>query len=59
VAWATAMMIEYFRPFREKRAELERDVGRIKQILEAGAERARAIARKTLARARQAVGLGA
>ena len=52
-------MIEYFRPFREKRAELERDVGRIKQILEAGAERARAIARKTLARARQAVGLGA
>ncbi len=53
------LMIEYFRPFREKRAELERDVGRIKQILEAGAERARAIARKTLARARQAVGLGA
>ncbi len=52
------LTIDYFRPYREKRAELESDVDAVKQLLKKGAERARAIATVTLAEARKAVGLG-
>jgi len=53
------LMTDYFKPFRQKRAELENDVDCVKQVLAGGAKRARAVAAKTLAEARKAVGLGA
>lgn len=53
------LLIEYFRPFCQKRTELENDLGFVKSVLKNGAERARAVARQTLNRARKAVGLGA
>src|SRR6266478_504773 len=48
-------MIETFRPFREKRAGLSPE--QVNRILDEGSERARAVARETLAEARRAVGL--
>jgi len=53
------LMIDYFKPFRQKRAELENNVDYVKQVLADGAARAKAVARETLAQARKAVGLGA
>lgn len=47
----------HFGPFRDRRAELERDPGYCDVVLKEGAERARVEARKTLAAARRAVGL--
>jgi len=52
------LMIEYFKPFRQKRSELENNIDYVKEILAKGATRAKAVASKTLARARKAVGLG-
>ena len=52
------LIVEYFRPYREKRAELENNPDYLKEILAKGAQRAKAIAVKTLAEARKAVGLG-
>ena len=52
------LVIEYFKPFREKRAELENNVDHVKQVLDEGAQRARPIARQTLEKVRKAVGLG-
>ncbi len=52
------LIIGYFRPFRQKRAELEKNPDYVKQIMAEGAKRARAVAEKTLAEARKAVGLG-
>lgn len=49
---------DYFAPFREKRAEIVADPKYVDQVLAEGAEKARFIARKTLARVRDAVGLG-
>lgn len=46
-----------FASFRERRAQLEADPAGVESILQDGAERARTEARKTLKRARQAVGL--
>src|SRR3989442_5447201 len=46
---------ERFAPFRERRAGLTRD--RIDQVLESGAERAHALAAKTMVEVRDAVGL--
>ena len=46
-----------FAPLRQKRAELQKDPGYVESVLQRGAERARAEARKTLKKARQAVGL--
>ncbi len=46
-----------FTPLRKRRDELAADRGYVEEVLRAGAERARAEARKTLDRARQAVGL--
>ena len=53
------LIIDYFKPFRQKRAELENDVAYVKQVLAGGAKRARTVAAETLAEARKAVGLGA
>ena len=49
---------DYFAPFREKRAEIVADATYVDRVLAEGAEKARLIARKTLARVRDAVGLG-
>ncbi|UCF43363.1 MAG: tryptophan--tRNA ligase [Planctomycetota bacterium] len=51
------LMIDYFKPFREKRTELENNADYVKKVLAAGAERAKSVAAKTLAKARYAVGL--
>lgn len=53
------LVIEYFKPYREKRAELESNIDHVNEVLGEGAKRARAIAAETLAKARKAVGLGA
>jgi tryptophanyl-tRNA synthetase len=53
------LMIEHFRPYRQKRAELESNRDVVDALLRHGAERARATAAPTLLKARQAVGLGA
>ncbi|MBN2589623.1 MAG: tryptophan--tRNA ligase [Sedimentisphaerales bacterium] len=51
------LLIEYFEPYRQKRAELENNLDAVKQVLENGAKRAKAVASETLAKARKAVGL--
>jgi tryptophanyl-tRNA synthetase len=51
------LITEYFAPFREKRAELEKNIGYVKEVLADGAARAKAVAVKVLEQARQAVGL--
>ncbi len=53
------LMIEFFRPFRQKRAELENDIGSVENVLAEGAARAKTVAARTLARARKAVGFAA
>jgi tryptophanyl-tRNA synthetase len=53
------LLIEYFKPYRQKRAELEGNIDYVKEVLFKGAERAKAVAAETLAQARKAVGLGA
>jgi tryptophanyl-tRNA synthetase len=53
------LLIEYFKPYRHKRAELEKNHGYIKELLATGASRAKAVASKTLLDVRKAVGLGA
>lgn len=53
------LIIEHFRPYRQKREQLEKDTDYVKKILASGAKRARAVASETLARARKAAGLGA
>jgi len=53
------LVIDYFKPYREKRAELESNIGYVNEVLAEGAKRARGVAVETLAKARKAVGLGA
>lgn len=53
------LLIEYFKPYREKRAELEKNTDYVKTVLAKGAKRAHEVASKTLAQARNAAGLGA
>lgn len=50
-------VVEYFGAFRRKRDELRQDPGYVESILSKGAEIARAEARKTLDKARKAVGI--
>ena len=50
-------MTDYFAPFRARRAELEQNPAFVEQVLQRGAERARAEARKTLAAARRVMGI--
>jgi tryptophanyl-tRNA synthetase len=52
------LIVEYFKPFRQRRVELEGNPDHVRKILAKGAQRARAVAEKTLAEARKAVGLG-
>jgi tryptophanyl-tRNA synthetase len=52
------LLIEYFKPYRQKRAELADNPDFIETVLKAGAEKARAVARQTLEKVRRAVGLG-
>jgi len=47
----------YFAPFRQRRAELEKDPGYVWQQLERGRQRAVAIAEETMRQVRQAVGV--
>jgi len=51
------LLIEYFKPYRQKRLELENNIDYVKKVLADGAERARQVAARTLARARKAMGL--
>jgi tryptophanyl-tRNA synthetase len=53
----TELMLDYFKPFRQKRTELENNISYVKEVLASGAERAKAVAGETLEKARQAVGL--
>ena len=48
---------EHFAPMREKRRELAEDMDYVEDVLRNGAERASILARETLGKARQAVGL--
>ena len=50
-------LIEYLRPVRERFAELAADPAETAALLAIGAEKAQALARTTLARAKEAVGL--
>jgi len=52
------LVIDYFEPFRQKRTELENNIDYVREVLANGAKRAKAVAAKTLAQARKAVGLG-
>jgi tryptophanyl-tRNA synthetase len=47
----------YFAPFHSRREALAREPAAINRLLKAGAERARAVAIRTMARVRQAVGI--
>jgi tryptophanyl-tRNA synthetase len=49
---------DHFAPFRERRAEIVADKHYVDKVLAEGAEKARVVARKTLGRVRDAVGLG-
>ena len=51
------LITDYFKPYRQKRTELENDMDYVKNVLANGAERAKAVAGETLEKARQAVGL--
>lgn len=51
------LLIEYFRPYRKKRAELEQNIDYVQKVLHHGAQKAKAVAQKTLTSARKAVGL--
>ena len=50
-------IIEHLGPYRERRAELEANPDRVREILEAGAERARKTAAETMEKVRKKVGL--
>lgn len=52
------LLIEYFSPYRQKRIELGENIGYVKEVLSDGARRAASVATKTLAKVRDAVGLG-
>lgn len=51
------LLIEYFEPYRQKRAELEKNIDYVRKVLREGAQKAEAVAQKTLERARKAVGI--
>ena len=50
-------MLERLRPLREKRLELEEDMGRVREIIAAGTAKARNEAIRTINEVRTAVGL--
>jgi tryptophanyl-tRNA synthetase len=50
-------LLEHFEPARKRREALAREPGRVAEILQAGARRARAVAAATMERVRERVGL--
>ncbi|MBL7215570.1 MAG: tryptophan--tRNA ligase [Phycisphaerae bacterium] len=52
------LLHEYFGPFRQKREELENNRDYVEKVLSDGAQKARAVARQTMTRVRDAMGLG-
>lgn len=52
------LLHDYFRPFRQKREELENNRDYVEEVLCSGAQRARAVARQTMKRVRDVTGLG-
>jgi tryptophanyl-tRNA synthetase len=52
------LLHEYFRPFRQKRAELDENTDYVEEVLCKGAQKARAVASGTMERVRNATGLG-
>ena len=52
------LMHDYFRPFRQKRQDLENDHEYVEQVLCQGAQKARTVAKTTMKRVRDAIGLG-
>ena len=50
-------MIEFLRPMRERAEELRAEPGRVRDILAAGGDTARAVARETMREVREAMGL--
>jgi tryptophanyl-tRNA synthetase len=52
-------VVELLGPVRERYAELRPDEARLEQVLEAGAEKARALAAPTVAEVRDRMGIGA
>ena len=53
------LLHEYFGPYRQKREDLENNREYVEQVLCNGAQKARAVAYKTMKRVRDAMGLGA
>ncbi len=51
------LLIEYFAPYRQRRAELENNIDYVEQVLADGAVRAKVVAKAVLAKARKAAGL--
>lgn len=51
------LLHEYFRPYRDKRTELENNLDYVRQVLADGAARAKAVAKQTMDKVRRAVGL--
>lgn len=51
------LLIDYFKSYREKRAELEANIDYVNKVLADGANRAAAVAVETLAKVRKAMGL--
>lgn len=52
-----ATLMDYFRPMRQKRAELAQNLDYVEQVLRNGAARANAVANATMQKVRKAVGL--
>ncbi|MBU0667720.1 tryptophan--tRNA ligase [Patescibacteria group bacterium] len=52
-----AKLLEYFAPYRQKRIELQSDLGYIDTVLREGAKKARKVANKTMAEVREKTGL--
>jgi tryptophanyl-tRNA synthetase len=52
------LLCAYFRPYRERREAMEKDRDYVEDVLCDGARRARAVAKTTMGRVRDAVGLG-
>ena len=52
-----AALMDYFAPYRSKRAELVKNLDYVHDVLRKGAERANAVADETMGKVRQAVGL--
>ena len=52
------LLHEYFRPYRQKRADLENNLDFVNQVLQDGAQKAQAVASQTLERVLKIVGLG-